>query len=104
MDPDTRKNISYVLGGIFVLSLLMFCCFYSRIKLAIAILKTGSMYLGSVWTSILVPIFLVIPYAIFLVVYLAGFVVVYTGQYGEKTNLTYTNGYVQVGLIEENQK
>jgi len=43
---DNKKSIAYILWGVLAISLLTFLCFYKRIKLAVAILKTGASYLG----------------------------------------------------------
>lgn len=102
MTPETRKNISYVLMGLFGVFLVIFCCLYSRIKLGIAILKTAASYIGQVWTSVLVPVLIVIPYVVFFAVYLGGFVLVYTGEY-EAGNIDYPKGYFNVKSITDNQ-
>lgn len=53
------------------------------------------MYLGAVWTSVLVPVILLIPYVIFLGAYLIGFLILYTANY-EGSVLNYPNGYANM--------
>lgn len=43
---EDRKNIAYVIWGIDAVTFLVFLCLYSRIKLAVAILKTGANFIG----------------------------------------------------------
>lgn len=43
---DNRKIISYICFGVFGVTFLIFLCFYHRIKLAVAILKTGAQFIG----------------------------------------------------------
>lgn len=95
---DNRKNFSYVMFGIFGVSFLIFLCLYHRIKLAVAVLKTGANFIGNVKSSLLIPIFILVPYALFLGIYLIGFLLVYSGG-----DITYPSGYASVTLPEEKQ-
>lgn len=101
LTSEQRKHVAYGIWGLWALCLLTFLCCFSRIRLAIAILKTGASYIGSVMTSLFVPLILVIPQAIFLILYVAGFVILYTAKYGDQENLAYPNGYVTVLTTEE---
>jgi len=46
VSDEDRKNIAYVIWGIAGVSFLFFLCMLSRIRLAIAILKTGANFIG----------------------------------------------------------
>ena len=82
---DDRKNIAYVFWGVAGVSFLVFLCFFSRIRLAVAILKTGANFIGQVWSSLFVPVGTVIPYIFFLGLYLIGFVIIYTADWPNTT-------------------
>ena len=57
---DTRKTlqiagyVAYAIAGVFILYILFMC---KRIRLAIAVLKSGTLYMRDVWVALLVPPF-----------------------------------------------
>lgn len=68
-DEDTRKSlfvlaiVFYVLAGLFLIYILYMC---NKIRLAIAIMKAGTLFIKDVWYSIFVPIgFFIVTVAIF---------------------------------------
>jgi len=68
-DEDTRDTLEvlaivfYVLAGVFLLYILWMC---NKIRLAIAIMKAGTVFIKDVWTALLVPpVFFIVGILIF---------------------------------------
>lgn len=98
-DEDTKKIIAYVLWGILGVILIFVLCMYSRIKLGIAIVKTGAMFIMNVKSTLLVPTFMCLMSAVLFAVYVIGFV--YTYSSGEENVNDY--GINNPDLSEEQQ-
>jgi hypothetical protein len=77
-DEDTKKIVAYVLWAILAVVVIFVLCMYSRIKLGIAIVKTGAMFVMNVKSTLLVPAFMCIMSAILFAVYIIGFVYTYS--------------------------
>ena len=79
----------YVIWGWLGISILAFLCLYHKIKLAIAVLKTASKYVGDVKTSVLVPVFNIIILVIFWAFWVVGLLYIYSVGSGQcPTSLT----------------
>jgi len=77
-DEDTKKIIAYVLWGILGVIFIFVLCMYSRIKLGIAIVKTGAMFVMNVKSTLFVPAFMCLMSAVLFAVYVIGFVYTYS--------------------------
>lgn len=77
-DEDTKKIVAYVLWAILAVVVIFVLCMYSRIKLGIAIVKTGAMFVMNVKSTLFVPAFMCIMSAILFAVYIIGFVYTYS--------------------------
>jgi len=72
----TLKVFAYILWALAGITVLLVCCLYKKIKLTIGILKAAADYVKATWTSLLVPIGMIIVlsalyvYWIFTAVYL----------------------------------
>lgn len=77
-DEETKKTIAYICWAILGVLVIFILCMYSRIKLAIAIVKTGAMFVMNVKSTLLVPILMSILSACLFAVYIVGFVYNYS--------------------------
>eukprot|EP00828_Plagiopyla_frontata_P009593 TRINITY_DN1495_c0_g1_i2.p1 TRINITY_DN1495_c0_g1~~TRINITY_DN1495_c0_g1_i2.p1 ORF type:complete len:641 (+),score=63.83 TRINITY_DN1495_c0_g1_i2:43-1923(+) len=87
-DIKTNKIIAYCVWGWAGFSLLIFCCYYHKIRLAIAVLKTATAYVADVKTTLLIPPLNVIAVMIFWAWWVVGFLFIYTIAETEKSNTT----------------
>lgn len=77
-DVDTYKITSYVIWAIAGVSLIGLLCMWKNIKLAIAIIKTATLYVIDTPLSMLVPPFFAIAIAVWWGVWIFGFVHIYS--------------------------
>lgn len=68
------KNISYVFIALFAITFILTCVMYKRIKLAIAIIKTASSFIGDVKSSLFIPILILFLTIIALIIFAIGLV------------------------------
>lgn len=73
-DADNQRIIAYILFGCLGVSLIILCCLYSKIKLAIGVMKCASNYLGDVKSALAVPPVFTIITACYWVLWICGFV------------------------------
>lgn len=72
------RYLSYALIAVFILSIVAFICYFNRIRLAIAVIKTASLYVMEVPFSLMVPPFIAIFLVIFWLLWIYSFIYVYS--------------------------
>lgn len=68
-----NQKYAIALSILWLVSLILFICSYKAIKLAIAITKTASSFIGSVKTVVLVPVIILVPMVALFLIYIGGF-------------------------------
>jgi len=77
----TNTNLTYVaygLWGVSALFALMFCCFRSQLRLAVAIVKTAGVFVNDVKSIIIVPVVGQVLIIIFFIVWIIGLALIFS--------------------------
>lgn len=69
--------IGYGILGLDALFIIFICCMFSRIRLAIAIIKTATMFVRDTWSAMIVPLVFYVKVLLFFSFWIIGFIYIY---------------------------
>jgi hypothetical protein len=92
MTLEQRQYTAYFFWAALLLTIVFVLCMYKRIKLAIAIVKTGASFVGDVKATLFVPPIVIVFACADIAIYAIGFIYNYS-VIPTDSSMKYTNDY-----------